>query len=822
MKSSFALALFVLLVAAERPQAQRAEVPPELARVLACNDLRATPGGVRLSCRLYDAEFGLEGLRVQPRSGPTWTWRLAAVKSGERALDETRTTGVRSEIARPGVVRYARGGLAEEYVVGVDTFEQRFVIHEPLELEGRDLVIDGAVECDGTLERTNDGWRWRDARGFVTLGDVYVFDADGAALPAAMSVTSDATRIVIEGEALASARYPVIVDPEIGANDFRISDMGPDGDGSYIGRNPVAAYNDTDDVYLVVWHGSDDAGLLAVNEDEIWGQLIDGATGAEIGVNDFRISSIGTDGSSSSHAREPAVAYNSTDNEFLVVWEGLDLLTGGLSAEFEIYGQRLNGSTGAEIGVDDFRISDAGPDGTGAWEANHPAVAYNPTHNEYLVVWEGEDDIPPLVNGEHEIFGQRIDGATGAEIGTNDFRITHFMTDGDADFDALSVDVAYNPTGDEYLVVYQGGTSFFNGAVEIYGQRVDGATGAGVGTSDFPISAMGPAGNPAFEGEAPAVAYNPTDDEYLVVWSGDDDDGSLVDQEFEIYGQRLDATGAEIGADDFRISAMGADGDATFDALLPEVAYRAASNEYVVVWDGTSSLNKLEIFAQWIDGATGAEVGVDDCRVSDMGPEDDSFFFGTFPDVAVNTANGELLVVWFGRDDTPPLAGGEFEVFGQLYDGVAFVPAAIAFYGCGTNPPGSLTLAGGSPTLGGTVTLAVHNPLGTQAPGSATALALATTPDAAFPCGTLLPGFGMAGLGAPGEVLLSLAPPPFLVVAGPPWPGAPTPIALDVPENCSGLGVDVFVQGVIVDPTFGGGSGAGIGLTDAARLTLGL
>ena len=38
-----------------------------------------------------------------------------------------------------------------------------------------------------------------------------------------------------------------------------------------------------------------------------------------------------------------------------------------------------------------------------------PHVAFSPTSNEYLVVFEGDDDTPPLVDGESEIFGQRLD-----------------------------------------------------------------------------------------------------------------------------------------------------------------------------------------------------------------------------------------------------------------------------------------------------------------------------------------------------------------------------------------------------------------------------
>ena len=99
------------------------------------------------------------------------------------------------------------------------------------------------------------------------------------------------------------------------------------------------------------------------------------------------------------------------------------------------------------------------------------------------------------------------------------------------------------------------------------------------------------------------MAYNPTQDEYLVVWSGDDNTGSLVDNENEIFGQRVDgATGAVIGGD-FRLSDMGPDGDTNYDAGLPTVAYNPTQDDYLVVWEGddntgTLAVGETEIFGQ--------------------------------------------------------------------------------------------------------------------------------------------------------------------------------------------------------------------------------
>ena len=54
----------------------------------------------------------------------------------------------------------------------------------------------------------------------------------------------------------------------------------------------------------------------------------------------------------------PSVAFNPVSEEFLVVWNGDDFVDG----KFEIYGQRIHGATGSEVGLDDFQISQTGPD----------------------------------------------------------------------------------------------------------------------------------------------------------------------------------------------------------------------------------------------------------------------------------------------------------------------------------------------------------------------------------------------------------------------------------------------------------------------------
>jgi hypothetical protein len=658
-----------------------ARLSPDEAIAAAVNDLELTADGYRLRQPYHVATFTSAGVEVAPESGgPVWTWHLVSVTAGDRPLAGVEVGAVRPVHEQALTVAYRRGGLVEQYLARKKTIEQQFLIPGPLPLAGADLVIAGAVSSAGNFEETEDGWRWRTDDGAVGLGDVRVYDATGRAVPARMTVTAEATRIAVDGAALASAAYPVTIDPEIGANDFRLSDMGPDGNADYDANYPAVAYNSTNDEYLVVWDGDDDTGDLVNDEDEIWGQRVDAVTGAEIGA-DFRISNMGLDGDADYDARDPAVAYNSQRNEYLVVWWGDDVV----DYEYEIFGQRVDAATGAEIGAD-FRISNMGSDGNFDYWAHYPAVAYNSTDDEYLVVWQG-DDGPPLANNEYEIWGQRVDAATGAEIDV-DFRLSDMGPDEDADYGARHPDVAYNSTDNEYLVVWEGDDDtapLVEDEYEIYGQRLS-ANGTAVGDNDFRLSNIGPVGDADYDAFYPAVAYNSTDNEYLVVWEGDDDTAPLVEDENEIFGQRVDAaTGAEIGAD-FRISNMGPDGNAIYDAYYPAVAYNSTDDEYLVVWEGDDDTGdlvngefeiwgrRLNASAEWLDA--------DQLRLSDMGPDGDgSYYDARHPAAAYNSTDDEYLVVWDGDDGGVP---NEYdtEIFGQRFTNgyMLYLPLVVRDY----------------------------------------------------------------------------------------------------------------------------------------------
>jgi len=146
-------------------------------------------------------------------------------------------------------------------------------------------------------------------------------------------------------------------------------------------------------------------------------------------------------------------------------------------------------------------------------------------------------------------------------------------------------------------------------------------------------------------------------------------------------------------------------------------------------------------------------------------------------------------------------------------------PAAHT-YGCGVNPAGSILVLDGIPALGRTMTVGVHNPLGTQTSGSTAYLVFSTSPAAGYPCGIRLPGWGMGGPGATGELLVDPGALDASFGRFGVWTGVPTELVVSVPGDPILVGARVFGQGLVLDPT-GLPSVPRFGLTDAIELTIG-
>jgi len=208
----------------------------------------------------------------------------------------------------------------------------------------------------------------------------------------------------------------------------------------------------------------------------------------------------------------PSIAYNSVDNEYMVVWfDARNLAT----TELDIFGQRI-AANGDFIG-DNFTINhDIG----GQFD---PSLAYNSIDNNYLVAWESQFDRPGTPDFNHA-FAQ-IMSNNGALIG-NRFHLSN---------GGLELSSAHNSTDNNFFVT---GRAFAPGQFPgILGQAVS-PLGVIIG-GELSLAAGSDAGP---NGQ---VAYNPNANEYLAIWRHLVTTNPTVTGDLE--GRRISASGAPVG-----------------------------------------------------------------------------------------------------------------------------------------------------------------------------------------------------------------------------------------------------------------------------------
>jgi len=363
-------------------------------------------------------------------------------------------------------------------------------------------------------------------------------------------------------------------------SDFKISDMGGTTAPTVYGaQNPDVVYNATADEYFVVWRGDDDENGMVNNELEIFGQRVN-SNGSLDGAN-IRISHMGPDGDTTGSADNPAVAWDSFNNRYLVVWQGWDSST---AIGQEIHGRILN-SDGTAFSADDTRISNVGLDLDLDRLAIGPDVAFDAGTPRFLVVWSGDD-----IAEAFDIYGQFVTTA-GAEDGS-DFRISDLGDDdNDTNFGAFSPRLAYNSIREEFLVVFEGDDdSYGDDVLEVFARSVS-AAGA-VLANDNRVS--GQESNPNVDEVEPDLAYKQGSDAYVVVWRGD----RVVANDHDVWIRRLDGAGDAIDQPT-RISDMGPPGSTDYLALSPAVDY--STSRAVAVWRGEDDIGvnqEVEIYGQ--------------------------------------------------------------------------------------------------------------------------------------------------------------------------------------------------------------------------------
>ncbi|MBI1390992.1 MAG: hypothetical protein GC154_21390 [bacterium] len=356
---------------------------------------------------------------------------------------------------------------------------------------------------------------------------------------------------------------------------------------------PDVAYNSVDNTFLVVWESviDDDGGRV-----EIHGSVHDGETGASIGSPRVLLSDLGD-------LLAPEVAYNSADNEFILVAryepEGL-----AIAQRISAQGQPVDASVdlGKTFGPTFFDP---------ASRARVVSVAYNAQDNRYAVGFSG----PPSM----QILFPNLD----LDIPSPSFG------------DGTNPAVSWSAKSNVYLLAYEDRAARSTGGENLSAQLVD--------SSGELIGDIIRLRDQDFAEESPRVAYNPDDDQFLVIWDERIGFAEGHDTLTDTIGQLVAADGSLVGGP-IPIEA------GTAYTLRQDVDY--ANGVYLAVWKGDESgdFAFADIQGRFInrDGSLDGDAflifdGGDDS--TNDGNNEQYYDESKLPVVAAN-ASGAFFVVW--------------------------------------------------------------------------------------------------------------------------------------------------------------------------------
>jgi hypothetical protein len=238
----------------------------------------------------------------------------------------------------------------------------------------------------------------------------------------------------------------------------------------------------------------------------------------------------------------------------------------------------------------------------------HPAVAYNPQHEEYLVVWVTKQD-----EYTWDLWGQRVhsDGSLVAD--------GWFNIDSLAGVKLSRPIIAYNQQDDQYLIVYTSQISPAN--YNIWGKVIDwnGAQHNRLYLETAPLIQ-----------DTPALAYNSQDPGYLLAYHSEQPAGGYFIElrALAADGNLLHAHTIVSPAGEFR--------------MTPSAVYNPMHNEFFLVYGLEFSVGLPQIIGRTISP-----------DLSQVGLEfeyTDGITYGLNPTAALG--RNEYLVSWFNPSDT--------------------------------------------------------------------------------------------------------------------------------------------------------------------------
>lgn len=214
---SFAATLAVASLAAAQQLPKRAQEPWHVPIHTAADD-SGVPYGIWAAGNGYKVSFH-DGMTFVPLLGKSyphnqpWSWRTESARIGALELVQHEPRLSHGEYR----AEYDLGDIIEAYDVRADGLEQTFVLGSRPTQAG-DLVICGAVQSlltTATVAPAHRSLSFVDATGheLVTYGAATAVDARGQTLAMTTAYEDDRVTLRLDGAWLATASYPVVVDP---------------------------------------------------------------------------------------------------------------------------------------------------------------------------------------------------------------------------------------------------------------------------------------------------------------------------------------------------------------------------------------------------------------------------------------------------------------------------------------------------------------------------------------------------------------------------------------------------------------------------------
>ena len=401
---------------------------------------------------------------------------------------------------------------------------------------------------------------------------------------------------------------------------------------------------------------------VSASNTDIYGQRVS-AAGSPIGSPIVLANS-------TRNERRPRLAYNANSNNYLAVWEH-DQTTNGTNYDLQVRTVSATGSLGT---LNTF--------GNSVSQDRSPEIAFGTVSREYLVAYETDGN----GDGRTDLGILRL-GATGVLLDA--FYLT--LTSNSVFINVPNPFLAYNSILNEFMLVFEADIVNNGSNVEIWEARLK-PDGTLVNTDVF-ILASG-----AARDTNPFLAYGSANNEYLLTWQADTlGDGANLDVSF----RRVSATGAQ-GSIAINLSSS------AVSESNPRAAYNRNLDNYVIVWETGGTTPKIGARRVRITAST----------ISWQSPVEVSSGAASRlrPDIGTSTQANTFLTVW--EQDA---GSGNFDVRSRLLGTFAptlqVSPPSLTFGGATSHQ--TLTIANGNPSGGSLQWTAVPDvPWMTAQPGS--------------------------------------------------------------------------------------------------------